>query len=93
MRKQVKLLTLLLTGALLSGCGEKKEDTGVKAEVESTQEVTKEPTKEPTQESVEEESQAKDKEIEIPNEEELKADYTSVEGLVMDCLLYTSRCV
>ena len=27
---------------------------------------------------------SKDKEIEIPNEEELKADYTSVEGLVME---------
>lgn len=84
MKKHAKLLTLLLTGVLLSGCGEKKEDTSEKAEVESTQEVTKEPTKEPTQEPMEEETQAKDKEIEIPNEEELKADYTSVEGLVME---------
>mgnify|MGYP003372347664 FL=1 len=71
MKKHAKLLTLLLTGVLLSGCGEKKEDTSEKAEVESTQEVTKEPTKEPTQEPMEEETQAKDKEIEIPNEEEL----------------------
>lgn len=89
MRKKVKMLTLLLAGVLLIGCGGKDKNiasTEEKKEVQPTLEVTAEPTQEAEEtEPVEkEEPKEEEKEIEIPNEEELVADYTSVEGLVLE---------
>lgn len=89
MRRKIKMLTLLLAGALMIGCGGKDKNiasTEEKKEVQPTAEVTAEPTQEAeVPEPVEkEESKEEKKEIELPNKEELVADYTSVDGLLME---------
>lgn len=89
MKRKMKMLAMLLACTLLFGCGsneiENKEET---KEPEPTQEVTAEPTREAEESETEDEEKPEDgeqeKEIEIPNEEDLVADYTSVEGLELE---------
>ncbi|MBS6193996.1 MAG: substrate-binding domain-containing protein [Clostridiales bacterium] len=91
MRKKINVLALVLAGSLLFGCGSKDKDHINKTEEpKPTEEVTV--TEEPTQEAEAENGEKpegdkekeEDKVIEIPNEEELTADYTSVEGLILE---------
>lgn len=88
MGKKMKMLALLLAGTLLIGCGGKdikKEDTDSSKDAKPTVEVTAEPTQE-AEENVDEtaKNESTEKEIELPNEEDLVADYTSVEGLHLE---------
>ncbi len=89
------LITLGLMGMLMTGCGDSSQDqdkTENAADTESDTEVTEEPTQEPEGEEEEpepdtEEEQEPDEEVpllSLPDGQDLKADYTSVEGMLLD---------
>ena len=93
MRKVKGLGTLLLAGALLIGCGgsdtdkspSKSEESNQTAEV--TEVPTKEPTAQPTEEPAKETEEAetdREHEIELPEDQKLVADYTKVDGLIVE---------
>ena len=93
MRKIKGLGTLLLAGMLLIGCGGKDTDkSSSKAEEESqAPKVTETPTQEPSLELTEEPTQEAENteennehEIDLPDDQELVADYTSVDGLILE---------
>lgn len=90
MKNRLRTLTaILLAGVMLAGCGGKSQTAeNEKKKTEPTQEVTETPTQEPAAEptqTADNEAVDKDKkEIEIPNEDQLVADYTSVQGLVLE---------
>lgn len=79
------LAILLAAGVLLAGCGDGKStvQTGAKTP-EST--PTEEPTAEPEEEAevTDEAEQQDEPEIDLPDEEEMIADYTSAEGLPLE---------
>lgn len=93
MRKIKGLGTLLLAGMLLIGCGGKNTDNSSSKKEEDTQtpetteapaqEPSMEPTEEPTQEA-EDEEEKNEHEIDLPDDQKLVADYTSVNGLVLE---------
>lgn len=88
MKKMKRVGAVLLAGIVLSGCGGKatKENPVAAEKNTETSEVTQEPTQDPEQKPAQEPEKAEDteKEIEIPNADELMTDYTTVEGLVLE---------
>ena len=93
MRKVKGLGTLLLAGALLIGSAgsdtdkspSKSEESNQTAEV--TEVPTKEPTAQPTEEPAKETEEAetdREHEIELPEDQKLVADYTKVDGLIVE---------
>ena len=93
MRKIKGLGTLLLAGMLLIGCGGKNTDNSSSKKEEDiqtpeateapAQEPSMEPTEEPTQEA-EDAEEKNEHEIDLPDDQKLVADYTSVNGLILE---------
>ena len=100
MKKELKKLTaLLLAGVLLAGCGTKKQDTteqekpdeGSSNQTEEVQEDADGLTdsdeaedKKNVEEKAEETEKKDQVEIDLPDEEKLVTDYTSVKGLILE---------
>lgn len=85
MKKLYKTIAaMLLISSLFSGCG--KQEVVKEETVETSQEVQQpvEEEKAENTENTEEEQSEKELDIQIPKEQELVADYTSVNGLVME---------
>lgn len=93
MRKIKGLGTLLLAGMLLISCGGKNTDNSSSKKEkdiqtpEATEAPAQEPSMEPTEEPTQEAEDAEEKnehEIDLPDDQKLVADYTSVNGLILE---------
>ena len=99
MKKELKkLAALLLTGVLLAGCGTGKQNAAQQEKTDKgssdyTEETEKDMDESQTSEldasddvgkDTENDGQEKEMEIELPDEEKLVTDYTSVKGLILE---------